>query len=154
MFLANIIDSSLFWIILWIAVLIITLIVEFATEQLISIWFSGGSLIALILAICNVPWYIQLMVFALVSVVFVLLTQFLLLKKKKNQSELKTNADSLIGNKILVLTKVSPENLGEGKYRDIIWSLQSTDLIEANEYAEIIKIEGNRLIVKKIEKGE
>ena len=117
----------------------------------VSIWFSGGSLIALILAICNVPWYIQLLVFSLVSLICVAIVQVILFKKRKKSKNLKTNVDSLIGEKILVIKDVSPEILGEGKYRDIIWSLKSDTEIGKDEYAEIVSIEGNKLVVKKIE---
>lgn len=147
----SILNNSLALIIFWVIMLVVTLIIELTTEQLVSIWFSGGSLIALILAICNVPWYIQLLVFSLVSLICVAIVQVILFKKRKKSKNLKTNVDSLIGEKILVIKDVSPEILGEGKYRDIVWSLKSDTEIGKDEYAEIVSIEGNKLIVKKIE---
>ena len=147
----SILNNSLALIIFWVIMLVVTLIIELTTEQLVSIWFSGGSLIALILAICNVPWYIQLLVFSLVSLICVAIVQVILFKKRKKSKNLKTNVDSLIGEKILVIKDVSPEILGEGKYRDIIWSLKSDTEIGKDEYAEIVSIEGNKLVVKKIE---
>ena len=147
----SILNNSLALIIFWVIMLVVTLIIELTTEQLVSIWFSGGSLIALILAICNVPWYIQLLVFSLVSLICVAIVQVILFKKRKKSKNLKTNVDSLIGEKILVIKDVSPEILGEGKYRDIVWSLKSDTEIGKDEYAEIVSIEGNKLVVKKIE---
>ena len=147
----SILNNSLALIIFWVIMLVVTLIIELTTEQLVSIWFSGGSLIALILAICNVPWYIQLLVFSLVSLICVAIVQVILFKKRKKSKNLKTNVDSLIGEKILVIKDVSPEILGEGKYRDVVWSLKSDTEISKDEYAEIVSIEGNKLIVKKIE---
>ena len=147
----SILNNSLALIIFWVIMLVVTLIIELTTEQLVSIWFSGGSLIALILAICNVPWYIQLLVFSLVSVICIAIVQVILFKKRKNSKNLRTNVDSLIGKKILVIKEVSPEILGEGKYRDIVWSLKSDTEIGKDEYAEIVSIEGNKLVVKKIE---
>lgn len=147
----SILNNSLALIIFWVIMLVVTLIIELTTEQLVSIWFSGGSLIALILAICNVPWYIQLLVFSLVSLICVAIVQVILFKKRKKSKNLKTNVDSLIGEKILVIKDVSPEVLGEGKYRDVVWSLKSDTEIGKDEYAEIVSIEGNKLIVKKIE---
>ena len=85
----SILNNSLALIIFWVIMLVVTLIIELTTEQLVSIWFSGGSLIALILAICNVPWYIQLLVFSLVSLICVAIVQVILFKKRKKSKNLK-----------------------------------------------------------------
>lgn len=70
--------------------------------------------------------------------------------KKKNNVELRTNADAMLGEKIAVLEKVGPEQLGEGKFRDVVWSLKSDQVIEKGEYAKIVRIDGNKLIVEKV----
>lgn len=151
MILTTILDNSLFLIILWIVIFVLTLIIELSTDQLVSIWFSAGSIIALILAICDVKWYIQFLIFVLVSCLSLALAQYFIIKKRKNSQNSKTNIDSLIGMTILVTKKITADSLGEGKIRDIVWSLKSDQEIDEGEEVEIIDISGNKLIVKKKE---
>ena len=42
-----------FWI--WGSLFVLTVIAEIASQQLISIWFSAGSLVALLAALCGAP---------------------------------------------------------------------------------------------------
>ncbi len=149
MLLASVLNESWFFIAVWIAVFVIALIIELATEQLISIWFAGSSLIALLLAVLDVHWAIQLIVFAVVAAIAVGVTQYLMVKKKSNV-ELRTNADAMIGEKLIVLEKVDSDHLGEGKFRGLFWSLKSDQVIEKGEYARIVRIDGNKLIVEKV----
>ena len=142
-------DIQLTMIIVWIAIFVLAIIVELSTEQLVSIWFSGGALIGLILAICQVPWYIQVFVVIFVSAGLIALIQYLLNKKKKSQKDYKTNVDAMVEQKIVVTKACDKDNYGEGKYRDVYWSLKSDDSISVGEKAIIVRIEGNRLVVKK-----
>lgn len=144
-------DLQLTMIIIWIAIFILGIIVELSTEQLVSIWFSGGAVVGLILAICSVEWYIQVLVTIFVSGALVVLTQYLLRRKKASESDIKTNVDSLVKEKILVTKKVSKDSNGQGKYRDVYWTLVSEDTILENDHAEIVEIKGNKLVVKKID---
>ena len=152
MLLTNLLESSIFWLIIWLVVFVLAIVIELATEQLVSVWFSGGAIISLILAICNAPWVAQIVVFAVSSALLVGLSQFIMYKKRKNQETLRTNTDLLINEKILVTKSVDQDHYGEGKYRDVVWTLKSDDTINEGEHALINGIEGNKLIVSKIEK--
>ena len=142
-------DAHFFFILLWVAVFILAIIIELATEQLVSIWFAGGAVIGLILAICSVHWLVQVIVVIVVSAVLVILSHYLL-NKKKSDVHLKTNMELLIDQKIKVLKSVNPDSYGEGKFRDVVWSLKSDDEIKEGEFAKIIGVEGNKLIVVKL----
>lgn len=150
MILTSITQHPLFFIILWVVVFILAIVIELCTEQLVSIWFSGGALFAIVLAIFDVDWSIQLLVFVIISSILVAISRYIFFVKEKGESTLKTNIDMMVGERIMVLKKVSKDSYGEGKYRDVVWTLKSDEEIEANEYALIEKIEGNKLIVKKI----
>ena len=56
----------------WIVVLIIAVVVEIITLGLSSIWFAGGALIALIVAAFHGPIWLQILCFAVVSIVLLL----------------------------------------------------------------------------------
>ena len=103
----------------------------------------------MILAICSVPWYIQVLSAILVSGGLIALIQYILYKKRKNQKEYRTNVDAMIEQKIIVTKTCDKDLIGEGNYRDVYWSLVSDELISIGERAVIVKVEGIKLIVKK-----
>lgn len=150
-FLTNLIDSNVFWIVLWVGIFLFALVIEFCTEQLVSIWFSGAALISLILSIFNVYWWLQIIIFILCSIILVAVSRTFV--SKVLQKDIKTNSDSLINNEILVLKPTKKHLVGEGKIRDITWSIITDDeeIINEGDYAIITSIEGNKLHVKRKE---
>ena len=56
-------------IIVWAVVIVVMVVAEIATTALVSIWFIGGGLAALILALLHVPVWVQITAFIGVSVV-------------------------------------------------------------------------------------
>lgn len=149
---ANSLNFGIFWICLWIFIFIAALVVEFLTEQLVSIWFSGASLISFILALCKIDGWIQIVVFIISAIILVAFSRKFV--NKVLQKDIPTNSDSLIGQEILVTKSVSKTQKGEGKIRDIVWSLVSDqdNIIKNGEYAIIKEIKGNKLIVERKEK--
>ena len=144
----TIFDSQIFWIILWASVFFIALVVELATTELVSIWFCGASLVTEILAAAKVGYLIQIIVWITVAAALLLVFKLFLEKKFKARTQ-KTNYDALIGEDILITEPVSKNVNGAGKYRDVVWTVASDEDIAADEYAEIVEISGNKLIVKK-----
>ena len=49
--------------IIWIIVLVVCLIIEISTLGLASIWFAGGALLAMVIAIIGGPLWLQILVF-------------------------------------------------------------------------------------------
>lgn len=148
--LLSLIDNQITWIVVWISVFILALIIELTTEQLVSIWFCGSAVICLILAIFSVPWWIHLIVFILASSILLVVSRFLI--KKDQQKSVPTNTDSLIGQEIKIIKEVTSSSYGEGKVRDVVWSILSKEgEIKEGEIAIIENIEGNHLIVRRKE---
>lgn len=150
--LSSIFSNQIFCIVLWIAVFLIALCIELSTSQLVSIWFCGGALVSLVLAIFNVPILYQILVWVIVSAILLILSK-LVFKKKLEVEDTKTNADSMIGEKILITKEVSKENIGEGKIRDVVWSIMVDDdiIIKEGEFALVKDIRGNKLVVSRKE---
>ncbi|MGN1222543.1 MAG: NfeD family protein [Christensenellales bacterium] len=138
------------WIYIWLGVVVLSLIVEFVTMELVSIWITAGSLIAMILAACGVSYEIQIIVAVAVSIACIIGLRKITLKFL-NKNETKTNADSLIGTKAKLITSITADEMGTVKYNGIIWNCTTQDgsEIEKDCHIEILKIEGNKLIVKK-----
>ena len=143
-------DQSIMLMVIWILIFLIALAIEIATQELVSIWFALAALPALIFAACGIEFYWQIVVFAGVSLVTFILSQIFLKDKIKVRSSA-TNADSLIGSEILVSKAVSPNEPGEGKVRDVTWTIISDEEILKDEMAVIKEIKGNKLVVKKKE---
>ncbi len=143
----------MWWIIVWAAVFAVMLVVELATSGLVSVWFCAGSLVALILAVCNVGVVWQWVAFIGVSLVTLALTRPLakkLLKKKTTP----TNSDRIIGSRGLVCEVI--DNLkgsGSIKVEGLVWSARSVDesVIPEGTYVTVERIEGVKAVVKPCE---
>ena len=62
-------------IVVWSIVIVGTIIIELAGPQVVSIWFTLGALVSLILAIFNVELWIQIVVFVGISLVALAITK-------------------------------------------------------------------------------
>ncbi|MCH5180313.1 MAG: hypothetical protein J1F32_03800 [Erysipelotrichales bacterium] len=143
-------DINAVHIIIWVVIFIAMLAIEFSTMELVSIWFAVAAIPALILAALSVGIWYQILAYAVVAAVAFMFSKFFIRKRLKvNPSA--TNADSLIGTDILIISKVTPTENGEGKVRDVVWTVASNDFIASGEFAIVKEIKGNKLIVIKKE---
>lgn len=137
----------------WLAIFVITIIIEASTQDLIAVWFSIGSVIALILSAFPIAWYIQVVIFAVVSVLITLLMRPLA-KKLLFNSIRYTNIDEYVGKHVKVTTAISKFETGEVRLNDIIYHatlLEDEDEdISVGEIVEIIAFKGNKVVVKKL----
>lgn len=146
---------SVFSLIFWGVVIVLTLIIEAETTELVAIWFSVGGIPALICAVFETPIYIQILVFSVVSLVLVFLTRPLV-KKFNLKNTIPTNADRLIG----MVAKVTKEIPVGGKGAVIVayeeWSAISniSQVIEVEQNVLIKEIVGNKLLVEPIQEIE
>lgn len=145
-------EAYMVWI--WLGVFIITVIIESLTQELVSIWFSLGSVIALILsAFPNISWYVELVVFTIVSLLTLALTRPFVKKLLFNAIRY-TNVDEFVGKRVKVVSDISKFENGEVKIRDIIYHAslmeEETETIKKDEIVEIVTLKGNKVIVKKI----
>ncbi|MBP5446344.1 MAG: NfeD family protein [Acholeplasmatales bacterium] len=137
----------------WLGVVILSLVVEFMTSELVSIWFFVGSFVSMILALCKVDEAIQVIVFVLVSLLFMLAARPIV-KKWTKRNEIKTNVDSLVGRIALVTEDIIDGERGVVKLDSQEWSAISNDNINKGTKVVILSIEGNKLIVKENKKSD
>lgn len=139
----------------WTIVLVISVIVEAITVDLVSIWFGLGAVAALIGEACGLNQVIQVILFAIISIIAIVVTRPLA-KKYLRGNIVKTNLDRVIGKHCLVTETITPDTRGEVKVMGSLWSATSLNnvTIEAGQYAEVVSIEGAHVIVKKIEMGD
>ena len=137
----------------WLGVVVVATIVEHFTLDMTSIWFTVSGIVALILsAFKNISWIVQLIVFVVLSAVLIVALRPIAKKFLLRHMNEKTNADTLIGKKVFMLTTASFGSLGSVKISDVIWSAvpeDDTQTIEEGEIVEILAIQGNKLVVKR-----
>ena len=137
---------------IWIAVIVIAVIVEAVTEQMVSIWFVPAAIIATILDFVDVPIIWQVVVFLVVSIIGIILAKKFLFTFKRTEDH-KTNIETIIGDKCVVTEKIDNyAGCGQAKVRGQVWSARSVndeETFEEGELLKIVAIEGVKLICKK-----
>lgn len=137
--------------IIWLALLIVFAITEGVTVALVSIWFMGGALAALIAALCGAELWVQVVLFFAVSILLLLCLRPLS-KRLIKQKKVATNADSNIGKEAVVTERI--DNLqGSGAVRisGVEWSARSADgsEIEKGAVIRVLRIEGVKVCVER-----
>ncbi len=142
--------ETIFWLILF----VVLLIIEILTMGLTTVWFAGGALVAFILAFAGFELPVQIIVFLLVSILLLVLTRPIAIQFFNKERE-KTNVDSLIGQKAIVLETIDTlHGTGRVEVNGMEWSAKVEDptaVIEAGVVVSIEGIQGVKLIVKKEE---
>ena len=142
--------------IIWLIVLVVSLVVEISTLGLTSIWFAGGALLALLIAMIGGPLWLQVLVFLVTSIVLLIFTRPIA-AKYFNKNREKTNVNSKIGKQAIVTVTI--DNLkGEGQIvtEGMEWTARSLDstIIEEGSVVTIEKIEGVKAVVSIRKEGE
>lgn len=135
----------------WLVLLVVFVVFEAATVQLVSVWFALGALAALIAALLHAGPLVQIIVFIVISAASFAVTRPLV-KKFSTSKIQKTNADRCIGDTAVVTEEINNlEAKGQVKVDGNIWTARSenNDIIPAGEKVTVMKIEGVKLIVKK-----
>ena len=140
----------------WLIAIALLLLVEFATAALTTIWFAGGSLLALLCAVAGGPVWMQMVLFLAGSAVLLLLTRPMAVRML-HKGTVATNADSLIGQEAVVTEKIDNlQSTGTVQINGQEWTARSVNpehVIEKGEVVMVRAIEGVKLIVgKRIDK--
>lgn len=142
-------DQTMFW--FWLIAAVILAVVEASTATLVTIWFAGGAVLAMIFAWLGVGYYGQLAVFVLGSVVLLLLTRPLA-RRVLHRDGQPTNADRIIGQKGIVTEELNQlSGTGRISIMGQSWAAASEDgsVISPQEQVVVIGIQGVKAIVKK-----
>ena len=141
--------SVMFWI--WLGVIVLTLIIEIFTTELISICFTLGAVPPFILAGTTplAPVW-QILIFIALSALMLIFLRKVTRKYLLKGNNEKTNTDLLIGKECTLLGDTDFEKIGKVKINDVEWNAVGADRmkISAGTIVEIVSISGNKLIVK------
>lgn len=134
---------------IWLGIFVVALFLEFATSDMVSIWFALAAIPSFILALFEVHIVIQVVLFVVVAVLLLVLTRPVVMKYFKT-NEIKTNVDSFIGAIGTVISQITPDAIGRVKVKNQEWSAISNVTIQVGEHVRILDIEGVKLIVEKV----
>ncbi len=137
----------------WLAIIVIFLVFEVITTALTTVWFAIGAALAFIAALLGASFIVQVVIFV-ISSILLFIGFFPFVRKKLGARSYSTNVDSLIGKEAIITEDIRFNVIGKASVGGVIWSATSDEEIEKDTTVEIIKISGNKLIVKKINKGE
>ena len=138
---------------IWIGVIALAIIVEVLTDQMVSVWFVPGGIVAIILDFCKVDTVWQILAFLLVSAFGIVIFKCVFGKKFANNKNTKTNIEAIIGERCIVTEKIDNfAGCGQARVGAQIWSARGAaedDVFEVGEVLNIVAIEGVKLICKK-----
>ena len=137
--------------VLWVAAVVFFGIVEAATVNMVSLWFVGGALAALIAQLLGGPVWLQVVLFFVVSAgLLMALRPFV--KKFVAPNRTPTNADMVIGREAYLTEAVDNiRSTGALKLDGKEWTVRSTDesVLPEGTLVKIVRIEGVKLFVER-----
>lgn len=138
--------------IFWSVLLVILVVVEAVTAQMVTIWFAAGAAAALIAERLGAQIWLQWVVFIAVSAIALTATRPLVKKLTKAKVQ-PTNADRCIGQIAIVTEDIDNiEGKGQVHVNGITWTARSSDgtVFKKDERVTVEKIDGVKLIVRAI----
>lgn len=144
--------SSVMYVVCWLLLAAIFIVIEIISLGLTTIWFAGGAFVAALAGLAGANLTVQIILFAVVSIVLLVVTRPIAKKYLDSRTE-KTNAEALVGQNAIVLDEVN--NLletGRAKINGMEWTARSkvdSVTIPAGAVAKIVDIQGVKLILEK-----
>lgn len=134
----------------WTLVAIVCGAIEIFSAGFWFLWLAISAIIvALLVQLGILPSLeIQLLVFAMFTLLFIIFTRPLIMKFIKTKDTV-SNVKALIGQHGITLTSIVPMQFGQVKVNGEIWTAVSAEDIEENTRVEVTGIDGVKLQVKK-----
>ena len=142
----------LWHVIFWAVLIILMICTEIGTVQLVAVWFAAGGIIAFIGALFGVPFYVQIILFILGSLLLLLATRRITRRLLRGHRKIPTNSDRVVGQECIVREEI--DNLrGSGRVHadGMDWTARSTDdkvVCPVGTVCVVEEIQGVKLIVR------
>ena len=150
----NLIVSHLPW--FWLSVMVFCIIIEAATFSLTTVWAAVTALFMIFFCRTGLPLRWQLLIFFVISLLLLIFTRPFAVKKLK-LGRVTTNVNTLEGQEVLVVKKITQFEKGEVKASNgVVWmatfdttsTIGGSAEIAKNTVCEVVRVEGNTLVVK------
>ena len=136
--------------IIWLGLVILLGFLEALTVTLTSIWFAVGALAAMAVALFGGALWVQILVFAVVSLICVLALRPLAKTRLGGAKKVATNADRIIGQKAMVTEPIdNVAGTGAVSIGGTVWTARSDSVkpIAAGSVVRVLRIEGVKVLV-------
>ncbi len=136
---------------LWGGLFVLTVLVEFATQQLVSIWFAAGSLAAFLAVCFGASLPVQGILFLAISIVLLLFTRPIC--RKIFSFGIRDTNNQEVGRTAVVIQAVDPiRNTGRVRLDGVDWIAVSQDgaPIPENASVRIEAVSGTKLTVSRL----
>jgi membrane protein implicated in regulation of membrane protease activity len=133
----------------WLIIIFILIFVEILTLGLTTIWFAGGALAAFVISMFYENFFIEIIIFLIVSLALLYFTRPMVLKYF-NPKRTKTNYEGVIGKTAIVISTIDNINaIGQVRVDGQEWSAKSItgNIIEKGVKVKVEGITGVKLIV-------
>lgn len=147
----NLILSHLPW--FWVAVMVVALVFEAITFSLTTVWAAVSALLMIFLCRTDLPFRWQLLIFFVITILLMVFTRPFAVKKLK-LGRVTTNVNSMDGQEVLVVKKITRFEKGEVKASNgVTWTAMCADGAGEGEIPKgsvclVERVEGNTLIVR------
>jgi len=131
----------------WFGAFALLTLIELMTVNLVSIWFAIGAIVAMISCFFTDSLLVQTIVFAIASVISLMITKPLV-KKMRHRDVVPTNLDRVIGKTATVTKEIDKDNYGEVKVLGAIWTACCDEKVLVGQKVKVLAIDGVKLIVK------
>ncbi len=138
--------------IFWVAAFLILAVTEAITVRLVAIWFAVGSLGAFIIALMDAPFWMQVVVFFLCSLLLLLLTRPFT-KSFINKKYETTSSDCVVGKTAVVIEEIDNSRAqGRVVVCGTNWAARSSDdsVINTGEEVTVESVDGVKVMVSKL----
>lgn len=133
--------------ILWLIIVIILTLIEFATINLTTIWFVISGTVSLFVSLVVDNYLIQFGIFVILGIILLIITKPVLTKFLKQHKE-KTNLDRIIGTTGIVTERINKNHDGEVKVDGKKWTAFADKTIKIGSYVKVLEIKGVKIKVK------
>lgn len=136
---------------IWLIVFVVCIIAEIISMGLTTIWFAGGAVVAAVVAAIGAPLWLQITLFAVVSLVLLYFTRPIAVKYF-NKDRVKTNAESLVGKQAIVISEIDNlQGIGQVTVGGQEWTARTTQegiTLPVGSVVVIRAISGVKLMVE------
>lgn len=139
----------------WFAVIVVAILIEVTTYDLVTIWFIPAGVISLILSLLpiNLPIWLQVLIFFIVTAIFIVMSKTILKPFFKKNPIIPTNLDAIPGKEAVVLEEINNlAGTGAVKVSGKVWSAVTEadeEIIGKDELVIIKEIRGVKLVCLK-----
>ena len=138
---------------IWLGLMVLFILVEAATVTMVSLWFAGGALAALVVSLLGGGFLLQMIAFLAVSTALLALLRPLA-RKHFTPKLTRTNVDSVIGMEGYVTADIdNVAATGTVKLGAMEWTARSVsgEKISTGTLVKVEKIEGVKAFVSPVE---